>query len=288
MENLKGILLMVASMATFALTDTCVKLASKSLPVGEILALMGGGGAMIFGIWSLSQRQALFGQDFFSPLIIARNLSEMFATFSIVTAVILIPLSTVSAIVQAAPLVVTMGAALFLNEAVGWRRWSAISVGFFGVLIIVRPGLEGFQPATIFAVMAVIGQAARDLATRAMPAQISSLRIGFYGLTALFILGVGMMIFKDGAVIPRLQSMPLVLAMIATGTIGYHMLNLSIRMGDVSLIIPFRYSRILFAIAIGMLVFGERPDFWTLLGSGIVVGSGIYALARERRHRAAA
>lgn len=173
MENLRGIGLMVASMAGFALADMFIKGVSGRIPVGEILLVIGIGGTLIFAISAISRGEAVIARDFFSPVILIKNLGEMIGTFGFVTALALTPISTVSAILQATLLAVTLGAAIFMQEAVGWRRWSAITVGLIGVLIIIRPGLAGFETASLFAVLAVFGLSIRDLATRAAPKSLS-------------------------------------------------------------------------------------------------------------------
>ena len=142
---------MVLAMAGFALEDTFIKFLAIDLVVGQILAMMGLAGALIFGALSLWQGDGLFSSDLVRKPVLMRNLGEMIGAFGYITALALVPLSTVAAILQATPLVVTLGAALFMGETVGWRRWAAIVVGFIGVLMIIRPGLDGFQPASLFA-----------------------------------------------------------------------------------------------------------------------------------------
>src|SRR6056297_1156247 len=168
MENLRGSVLMVVAMAGFALEDMFIKRLSLDLPVGQILVFLGTGGAVIFGLGALARGHRLFSRDLLAGQVLLRNLGELIGTIGFVTALALTPLSSASAILQATPLALTLGAALFLKEAVGWRRWSAILVGFAGVLMVIRPGLEGFEPASLFAVQAVFGLAMRDLATRAV------------------------------------------------------------------------------------------------------------------------
>lgn len=178
-----------------------------------------------------------------------------------------------------------MGAALFLGETIGWRRWVAIFVGFIGALIIIRPGLVGFELGAIFMLLAVLGQSTRDLLTRVASRITSTVRIGLYGVTSLMILGVLMMIFGDKPVMPQTQDLIFAAIMMITGNVGYHLLNLSIRATDVSIVVPFRYSRIVFGILGGVIVFGERPDIWTLIGGAIIVGSGLFVMLRERYSR---
>jgi drug/metabolite transporter (DMT)-like permease len=205
-------------------------------------------------------------------------------TIGFVTAIALIPLSTASAILQATPLFVTLGAALFLQESVGWRRWTAILVGFCGVLLIIRPGLEGFTWQSLFALQGVVGLGIRDLATRRVPRTTSSLQLSFWAFLVL-IPASGLMIWANGEVIAAPDAITLVYFAIALliGIGAYYSIVAAMRLGEISFVSPFRYSRILFALVIGISVFGERPDAMTLTGAAIIVGSGIYTLWREQR-----
>ena len=153
MDNLRGILLMIAAMAGFAVEDTFIKLTSASMPTGQILIGLGLGGLVIFGVLTRLRGQRVMTAAILSPLVLVRNLAEAIATMGFVTALSLVPISTASSILQATPLAVTLGGALFLGAAVGWRRWTAVTVGFVGVLMILRPGLDGFEPAALFAVV---------------------------------------------------------------------------------------------------------------------------------------
>ena len=283
MGNLRGILFMVAAMAGFSLADSFIKLVSDRVPTGEILLFLGLGGTLIFGALSLQGGHGLIGRDFVSPLILVKNAGEIIGTFGFVTALALTPLSSASSILQATPLAVTLGAALFLRESVGWRRWSAIAVGFIGVLMIVRPGLAGFQPASLFAVLAVIGLSMRDLATRAAPLGIASIRLGLYGFLALVPTGLVMLALDGPAVALDAPAFLSLSAAAVLDVAGYHALTLAMRAGDVSVVTPFRYVRILFAMLIGIVLFSERPDALTLIGAGVIIGSGLYTLAREHR-----
>jgi drug/metabolite transporter (DMT)-like permease len=285
MENIRGIALMILSMAGFSVADMFVKGVSDRIPVGEVLLVLGLGGAVIFAIWAKLKGEAVFSRDFLSPLILLRSAGEVVGTFGFVTALALTPLSSASTILQATPLAVTLGAALFLQEAVGWRRWSAIVVGFFGVLIIIRPGLEGFQPASLFAVLSVVGLSVRDLATRAAPKGLSSIRLGTYGFAVLIPVGLGLLAFQGGPVQPDTTEALALLAVLVLDVAGYYALTLAMRMGDVAIITPFRYVRIVFAISLGYLAFGESLDFYTAIGAAIIIGSGLYTFARERRRR---
>ncbi|HBN30639.1 MAG: DMT family transporter [Rhodobacterales bacterium] len=288
MANLRGIGLMVFAMALFALADMFIKHTGGVIPVGEILLFLGAGGAVIFGVWASIIGEKVFARDIYSPLILLRNAGEITGTFGFVTAITLTPISSASAIFQASPLAVTLGAALFMQEKVGWRRWSAIAVGFIGVLIIIRPGLDGFQAASLFAVLAVIGLSIRDLATRAAPKGMSSVRLGTYGFAALVPAGALLLWLNGPATLPNPTQALQLSAALVLDVIGYYALTRAMRMGDVSIVTSFRYTRIIFAMFVGVFVFKEALDIWIVLGTCIIIASGLYTFARERHRFASA
>ena len=283
MENLRAISLMVLSMAGFAIEDMLIKIIALEMPIGQFLILIGAGGALLFTAMSRRQGQAVLSADFLRPSIIIRNLGEVIGTLGFVTALVLTPLSSASAILQATPLAVTLGAALFLGEAVGWRRWSAILIGFCGVIAVIRPGLDGFEPASLFAVLGVIGLATRDVATRAAPARISSAVLSAHGFAMLVPAGALLLCISGGATAPSALGYGLLLAALAIGVSAYYALTLAMRLGDVAVVTPFRYVRLVFALAIGVTVFNEQPDAWTLIGAAIIILSGLYTFFRERQ-----
>ncbi|MEO3417302.1 DMT family transporter [Roseovarius sp. CAU 1744] len=283
MDNIRGSALMVLAMAGFALEDTFIKFVSADLPVGQILFMMGIGGAVIFGAISVLKGDRFVSRDFLVTPVLLRNLGEMIAAFGYITALTLIPLSTVAAIIQATPLCVTLGAALFMGEQVGWRRWSAIVVGFFGVLLIIRPGLEGFQPASLFAVIGVAGLALRDLSTRVVPPSVSSMQLSGYAFATVILIGLALLVIDGGAVQPSATNWLQLGAMIFFSVVGYYAIVAAMRIGDVSAVTPFRYSRLVFSLILGIAIFGEQPDWLTYTGAALIIGSGLYSILRERR-----
>ncbi|TCP63223.1 drug/metabolite transporter (DMT)-like permease [Rhodovulum bhavnagarense] len=283
MENLRGIALMVAAMAGFALEDMFVKRVADQLPVGQILAILGTGGGLAFAAMALARGQRLWSRALLTRPVILRNAGEVMGTLGFVYALALTPLSVASSILQATPLAVTLGAAVFLGAQVGWRRWSAIGIGFFGVLLIVRPGLAGFDPASLFAVMGVMGLALRDLATRATPRSVGSLQLATYAFCMLIPLGLVLMAFGDGPAPIDTATWVQLAGALVMGVAGYYAIVEAMRVGEVAVVTPFRYTRLIFALVIGVLVFGERPDALTLAGAAIIIGSGLYTLWREAR-----
>lgn len=282
-NNLRGGLFMIAAMAGFAVEDMFLKSAARQVPVGEILMIFGSAGMICFAILAKSQGARLLNPAIFSTPILMRAAFEVMGRLFYTLAIALTPLSSASAILQATPLVVVAGAALIFAEKVGWRRWTAIIVGFVGVLIILRPGLAGFTPLSILAVLGMLGFAGRDLATRATPKNISNHVLGVYGFAMMVPTGIGLLVWTGGAVVPDGPASIALAAATVFGVAGYFALTVAMRVGEVSLVTPFRYTRLLFALVFGTIVFAERPDAATLLGSAIIVASGIYTLLRGRK-----
>jgi len=279
---------MVAAMAGFALEDVLFKQLAARLPVGQVLTVVGAGGGLIFTAFARAGGRSLLTRDLLSRPVLLRNLTEAVGSAVFVTALVLSTLSGVSAILQATPLVVTLGAALFLGEKVGWRRWTAIGVGFLGVLLIVQPGTAAFEPASLFAVATVILLAIRDLSSRAVPAGIASTQITAWGFFSAVPAGV-LMLLATGVrpVMPDSAEFVRFGAILIVGGIGYYSLVAAMRIGDVSAVVPFRYTRLVFALVLGRLVFGERPDSLMFTGAALIVGTGLYTIWRSAVRRTA-
>lgn len=288
MENLRGSLLMIGAMAGFAVEDMLIKQMAIALPMGQVIAMIGLGGTCTFGMLTLLRGERPWSAVFLSRPVVLRNLGEMIATASFVAALVLTSLSSASAILQATPLAVTLCAALFLGEPVGWRRWTAIVVGFAGVLLIIRPGLAGFAPASLLAVVSVGALALRDLAVRRIPRTITSVQLSLWGFFT--VMPTGLLMMAAMGTPPALPAAPdwgrLAAAMVVGG-LGYYAIVAATRTGDVAVVVPFRYTRLVFAILLGALAFGERPDALTLSGAGLVVAAGLYTIWRETRPRSA-
>jgi len=214
--------------------------------------------------------------------VLMRMIGEVGATLFFMVALAHLPLAFVTSILQALPLAVTLGAALFFSEPVGWRRWSAILVGFTGILIIVRPGFEGFSVWSLAILASVCCCALRDLSTRAVPKELSTSTLS--AMTALTVMLVGGLIIQPlGGWKPvTAPSLALVFAASLCLITGYHTLITAMRQGDISFIAPFRYTGLVWAIVLGFLVFGDTPDRYMLIGGAVIISSGLYSLHRER------
>jgi len=285
-DNLRGSLFMVAAMAGFALEDMCLKAAAATgLPVGQIVMLFGAGGTLGFALLTLARGEKLIDPAMWHRAVFARAGAEVSGRLFYTLALGYGALSTTSAILQATPLVVVAGAALILRETVGWRRWGAILIGFAGVLLILRPTADGVSWASLFAVLGMLGFAGRDLATRTAPRALSNMQLGVLGFVVLVPTGAVLAQVEGGFVRPESTGLGLIALGTVIGIAAYTALTLAMRSGEVSVVTPFRYSRLLFGIGLGVVAFGERPDTWTLIGSAVVLSAGFYTMIRESRRR---
>ncbi|WP_299680301.1 DMT family transporter [uncultured Roseobacter sp.] len=281
--NIVGALMMVASMACFTINDALIKATGGAVPLFQLLVLRGLlATALIGGLaWSRGAfRARVSRQDW--GWIALRSVSEIGAAYFFITALLNMPLANVTAILQLLPLAVTLGSALIYREAVGWRRMTAIAVGFCGMLLIVRPGAEGFTIWSLYALVAVLCVTARDLIMRRISSAAPSLLVTFS--TSL---GVLLAAGAASLTIPWVPVSPTLAALIGGASVfvvgGYYFSVQVMRQGDVSFVAPFRYTGLLWALVLGWVLFGEWPAPLTLLGAGIIVGASAYTMVRERR-----
>ncbi len=289
MNNFKGSVFMILAMFAFTLEDFFLKKATKFVPLGEILIICGLLGVIFFLGCSFIAKQNIIYEESLSAILIVRSIFEISGRVFYALAIAMMPITNASAILQATPIVVVLGAVIFLKEKVGWRRWGAILFGFFGVLLIIQPGAEGFNIFSIFAVLGMIGFAGRDLATRMSPSNMSNFQLGTFGFLMVFISGIlitlfNLFIFPSNAVWINISAKNLgfIIANGVAGIIAYQCLTIAMRNGDVSFVTPFRYVRVLFALFFGVILLGEEPNILVLSGSLVVVLSGIYIILRRR------
>jgi S-adenosylmethionine uptake transporter len=281
--NTRGALLMMASMAAFTLNDTCIKATDKALPLFQLLTIRGVISSLLIFLLARylgALRFDLSRRDW--ALVALRSVSEIGAAYFFLTALLNMPLANVTAILQVLPLTVTLGAALFFRDPLGWRRMLAILVGFGGMLLIVRPGPDGFSIDALYALAAVVCVTARDLATRRMSAEAPS-------MTVTLCASLSVMAFSAVASTGvDWQPVDTRLALLLAGSSffilgGYLFSVMVMRVGDVSFVAPFRYTGLLWALILGFVVFGDWPSDLTLIGAAIVVATGVFTLYRERR-----
>lgn len=278
-----GSVWMVLSMALFALEDTFIKAASETYALAYVLIWFGLGGAAVFAALAHYRKERLFNPDVLSTPMCVRVVFEIVGRLFYFLAITLIPLSVATVILQATPIVVVLGAVLFMQEKVGWRRWLAIVMGLIGVVIVVRPGTEQFSVLALLAVVGVFGFAGRDLASRAAPASIGTNVLGFYGFLSITVAGVLYWFWQvPSFAIPSIVTMGWMIGAIVAGVLAYSALMLAMRTGEVSAVTPFRYTRLLFGVALGALWFGEPVDALMLIGCAVIVLSGWFLVRRSR------
>ncbi|CAI2934455.1 putative Phosphonate utilization associated membrane protein [Aminobacter niigataensis] len=273
---------MVVAMAAFTFNDTLSKLAAETINPGQLMLVRGLFATTLISLLAWQQGALKGVGQFWHPMVFLRLVGEVGGTICFLAALPHLPLSNISAVLQALPLAVTMGAALFLGEGVGWRRWLAIVAGFGGVLIIVRPGFEGFNAFSLLALLSVAFCAVRDLATRKIPDHVPSLFVSTVTTIVITVTGA-LTIVPFGGWVPMTFELVLFLAGAAVLVLfGYQFVIMAMREGEISFIAPFRYTALIWAITLSVVVFGDIPDLAMMAGAAVIVASGLYSLYRER------
>lgn len=273
---------MIASMGAFALADTLVKLSTTMISPAQVMFYLIGGALIIFTLMAVVQNHRLIDRRAFSPTLLLRYVAEITGMVGMVMALANVPISVVGAITQASPILAAVGAFLFLKENVGWRRWCSIFIGFVGVLLIVQPGAVEFNVAVLWAILAMVALSIRDLTTRLIPADMASTSLATYTMAAATPFTIAWVLLNGESLLPVQINWFVTLPMIILGAIGYMLLIASIRTAEVSVVMPFRYSRIIFLLVLGVLVFKEKPGVLMLAGACLIIGAGTYMMWRER------
>ena len=282
-DNLRGALLMMGSMAAFTFNDAAMKALSDELSLFQAVFMRG-----LFTTAALAAFAAATGQLSFAlprrdwGLVALRSAAEVAAAWFFISALFNMPIANATAILQALPLTVTLAGALFLGEAVGWRRLTAIVIGFGGVILIVRPGAADFNLYSIHAVAAVLTVTVRDLAARRLSASVPSMTVALVAALAVTLAsGVASVGQPWAPLSPAGWAQLIAASLFVIG--GYVFSVMTMRVGDIGAVAPFRYTSLLWALLLGLVLFGEWPDRLTLAGAGIVVATGVFTLLRERR-----
>jgi drug/metabolite transporter (DMT)-like permease len=277
---------MAVAMAGFTINDSITKAVSSEMNFGQIMLVRGVFAIMLISAFALHRRALRPLRTLLVRPVALRVIGEVGGTIGFLAAIVHLPLANATAIFQALPLVITLGAALMFGEPVGWRRWLAIIAGLIGVLIIVRPGLAGFNQFALLALVSVVFCAGRDLATRQIPAKIPSLFITLLTTAVVTATGAVILIPLGGWTPPSSRALALLALAAVLLLIGYQCVIMALRTGDISAVAPFRYTALLWAMLLGYLIFGDRPDAMMITGASIIVLSGLYAFYREHlRHR---
>ncbi len=284
--NTRGIIAMCLAMVLFTINDVVVKLTAQHLPAAHIMSLRGIFVVLFMLAWlhiSGGWRQLRWMRD---PLIVWRSLLEALIAYTFITAVRYMPISMLSAIFLTAPLMTTAASVILFKEEVGWRRWSAILLGFIGMVMVVKPGGDDFNIYALLGIVCAAASTARDLITRRMDPSAPSLVLGF-GAGASVGLAGGVM----GAVLPFVMPPLMILGMLVFAAImtslGNYFIIMAFRDTDISLVSPFRYSLILWAILADIVIWHVIPDAVAWAGITLIIASGVYVAYREKLKLAA-
>ena len=280
---MKGAALMTACVSAYVINDAFMKLLFSEIALFQAVFLRSiiTVPPILIMVWITKVAiRNLSKQD--KRLILVRVGAEIFITITFLTALKHMPLANVTAILQALPLAITMAAALFLAEPVGWRRWSAILVGFVGVLIVVRPGLEGFNIYSLSAFMAIIFLTVREISTRKLKSEVPTITVVLSTAVGSTLFAGIMMIGSEWDTVSAVSWLLILGAAVAI-LIATLLSVMAMRIGEIGFVSPFRYTSMLGAIGLGILMFGDWPDQPTLVGTLIIVSTGIYTFHREQK-----
>ncbi len=275
---------MVVAMVFINFTELFVKLATEVMPVGELIFIRSLFSTALLGVVAMAMGswrgwRELAGM-FTSRALSIRLAAEISATLCYVGALAHIPIANAAALIQVAPLAALAVAATVLGQSVGWRRWTATAVGFVGVLLVIQPGTDGFEPAGLLALGAAASVAIRDLATRYVEADVPTVMIAF--VTSVALIGVGLVMAPfETWVMPTGTDTAVVAASAAFLAAFYLLVITAFRLGDPVAVAPMRYTKMVWALAAGWLVWGDWPDLIAFTGLALIVGAGLYAFLRE-------
>lgn len=279
----------MAATCCFTINDATVKVLLRTAPVGEVLFARGVMTCLLVGTVLAAMGHFVDLRLTMNRLVLARSTLEALAALLFTSALIHMRLAELSTIVLVSPLIITALAVLFFREAVGWRRWSAITVGFIGTLFVVKPTPSAFDAWAVLGLLCALASASRDLITRQLRRGIPSIIVSFMSAVSVTLAGALVGFWEDWRTLVWSEIGLLAVSAVFMAA-GNYLVILAFRDGEISVVSPFRYSLLVWAGIAGYVVFGELPDRWAICGALLIVGSGIYALHREgvRRREAAA
>jgi drug/metabolite transporter (DMT)-like permease len=286
-EPMRGIPLLLSAIVLFSISDAMAKHLGQSLPAVEVAWLRY---LAFFGLVLLPLARrggSRFVASRAPGLQVLRGLGVVGSALFFIMALQHLPMAEATAINFVSPVFVTVLSIFFLAERVGWRRWSAIAVGMVGMLIIVRPGSEVFSLAALLPVVSSAAWACAIVVTRRMgsldPPETTLLwtaGVGFLVLSLL--LPVAVLLRGQGLAMPEAGQVGLGLLIGLVSSVAQWLVVLAYRAAPATVLAPFSYSQLLTSGLLGLLVFGNAPDGWTLLGAAVIAASGLYTAHRER------
>ena len=287
--NRRGIIALIISLGAFTANDAVVKLVARSYPPGEVILLRGLMTVVAIAAMMTMLGQARMARQALDGRVLARSLFDALGAVLFVSALVHMGLAELSAVLLVSPLIMTALSVLLNHEAVGWRRWTAIAVGFVGTLFVVKPTPSAFDAWALLGLGAAIAGAARDLTTRHIDPGVPVTVISLAALVAVMLMGALLGLGESWRMMAAADIGLLAAAAAFLGT-GTYLVVIAFRDSEISLVAPFRYTLLLWSGLAGYVVFGELPDRFAIIGGSLIVASGLYALHREgvrRREKAA-
>jgi drug/metabolite transporter (DMT)-like permease len=284
--NHRGIVALTGSMVAYAVSDVCTKLVARTYPFGETIAVRGFITIVFVGIvLLLSGHWRQVPRALTKPVFLRAALDALSSGFYI-AALIHMPVAIAAALNMSHPLILVALSVIFFAEVVGWRRWSAVIVGFVGVLFIVKPTPEAFNSYAIFGLAAPLTGALRELVTRRLDPTLPGMTIVFVSVSAFTVVGCAIGLTEKWELM-GLRELGYLSFAACFFSIATYLVLFAFRTGEISAVAPFRYTFLIWSGLAGYLVFKEMPDLWSLVGTVLIVGSGLYALHREALRRRA-
>jgi drug/metabolite transporter (DMT)-like permease len=277
---MRGIPLLLASIALFSVSDAIAKHLAQSLPPPEIAWLRYATFLAIASVPLLRPGGSRLLHPRAPGLQVLRGLGVAGSAVLFITGLQYLPLAEATAINFVSPAVVTVLSIIFLAEKVGWRRWAAIAVGLLGMLIIVRPGSDAFQPAALLPLLSATSWSAAVVVTRRMAGVDPPTTTLFWTAATGFV--AMSLLLPFGVVMPNARQVALGVTIGVISSAAQYLVVLAYRAAPPSVLAPFSYTQLITSGLLGVVVFGTAPDRWTLVGAAVIAASGLYTAHRER------
>ena len=279
--NRRGVLAISAGMAAFVANDTLVKYVSESLPASQLILLRGVMASALLLVVAHAMGATRRLADLFDQRVMARAGLDALGTVTYLVSLFHIPLANAIAINMATPLVVTVLAVFAYREQVNAARWLAIAVGCAGVLLVVQPRGAGFSAYALLCLVGTLFQATRDFATRWIDRTIPSVLITLSTAIVVTLFAAVWSVFEEWKPVQPVQ-----LGLLAAASVflsaGYFMVTVAMRAGEMSVIAPFRYSGLVFAVVLGYAVWGSIPNAWAWSGIVLLLAAGLWLMRGPR------
>jgi drug/metabolite transporter (DMT)-like permease len=279
-DNLRGIMLMISARIVFAGSDTFTKLASEGLPASEVVVLRNMISLPIVLMLAWQMGGLRYAAAFRDRVVISRSVLEGAGTLAFVAALPFITLGQSAVILLTVPIILVALSAFIYKEDVGWRRWTAIAVGFLGVVFVANPFGGKFNVFLLLAQFTAVTWAIRDLMTSRIGSRIPSITVALINTVVVGLLALPGALGQDWRGFGGHEALYLLGSGCLVAIANFLYID-ALRTGAISIVAPFRYTAALWATIAGFLVWGDVPDFWGLLGTLFIIGSGLYTFYRE-------